>query len=212
MVPQHSLLNDFSSGLVLYMPYPTTSLIGFVYAISDNFFDAVDKGSIKLKKSPSFEFYEKGILIGDDNTHIEEGVVIFAIGFNGVDKLERVFESQTFRHYITDPPRVPLYRESIHPRIPQLAVVGFSDGLSSLYTSEMRCRWVAALLEGAVKLPSVKEMQKDVVRWDEYMKQSSGEFHSRSFFGGIEIWYNDLLCKDMGMNPTRKKRTDGTYL
>ncbi|KAJ0432860.1 putative flavin-containing monooxygenase [Helianthus annuus] len=193
MVPQHSLAKDISSGLVLNMPDP------------DNFFDAVDKGSIKLKKSPSFEFYEKGIFISDDNIHIEADIVIFATGFNGVDKLAHMFESRTFRHYIADSPRVPLYRESIHTRIPQLAVIGFSDGLSSLYTSEMNSRWVTALLEGAVKLPSVKDMQKDISRWDEYMKRSSGEYHTRSVLGGIEIWYNDLLCKDMGMNPIRKK-------
>lgn len=76
----------------------------------DHFFDSIDKGSIKLKKSQSFEFYEKGILIGDDKTNIEADVIIFATGFNGVDKLARMFESQTFHHYITDPPRVPLYR------------------------------------------------------------------------------------------------------
>ncbi|KAL9991754.1 putative flavin-containing monooxygenase [Helianthus debilis subsp. tardiflorus] len=70
MVPQHSLAKDISSGLVLKMPD------------ADNFFDAVDKGSIKLKKSPSFEFYEKGIFTTDDNTHIEADIVIFATGFN----------------------------------------------------------------------------------------------------------------------------------
>ncbi|MFS8031751.1 putative flavin-containing monooxygenase [Helianthus anomalus] len=98
-----------------------------------------------------------------------------------------------------------IYRESIHTRIPQLAVIGFFDGLSSLYTSEMNSRWVTTLLEGAIKLPSVKDMQKDISRWDGYMKRSSGEYHTRSVLGGIEIWYNDLLCKDMGMNPIRKK-------
>lgn len=193
MVPQHSISKDVSSGLVNHMPN------------AHNFFDAIEKGSIKLKKSPSFEFYEKGIFFGDDNTRIEADVVIFATGFDGVQKLASMFESKTFYHNIADPTRVPLYRESIHPRIPQLAVIGFSDGLSSLYTSEMSCRWVMAVLEGAVKLPSIKEMQKDIMRWDKYMKESSGEYHTRSVLGGIEIWYNDLLCKDMGMNPMRKK-------
>ncbi|GKE52219.1 hypothetical protein Tco_1487375 [Tanacetum coccineum] len=51
----------------------------------------------------------------------------------------------------------------------------------------MRCRWVAALLEGAVKFPNIKEMRKDIERWDEYMKQSSGEYYTRSFFGGLQI-------------------------
>ena len=95
-------------------------------------------------------------------------------------------------------------RECIHPRIPQLAVIGFSESLSNIYISEMRAKWVASLLEGAFKVPSVDEMQKDVAAWDEYMKQSVGEYHYRSSVGTLEIWYNDQLCKDMGMNRMRK--------
>ncbi|KAK9076089.1 hypothetical protein SSX86_004422 [Deinandra increscens subsp. villosa] len=193
MVPQHSLLKDANSGLIMYMPDP------------DNFFDAVKKGSIKLQKSQHFTFSEKGISIEDNKKEIEADVVIFATGFNGVEKIKNLFESSTFGHFITDTPRVGLYRESIHPRIPQLAVIGFSDGISALYTSEMSSRWVAALLEGAFKLPSINEMQKEIVRWDEYMKQATGEYHYRSFLGALEIWYNDQLCKDMGVNPMRKK-------
>lgn len=95
-------------------------------------------------------------------------------------------------------------RECIHPRIPQLAVIGFSESLSNMYISEMRAKWVVALLEGTFKVPSVEEMEKDIARWDKYMKQSSEEYHYRSSVGTLEIWYNDQLCKDMGMNPKRK--------
>ncbi|KAJ0812434.1 hypothetical protein HanPSC8_Chr17g0762001 [Helianthus annuus] len=48
-------------------------------------------------------------------------------------------------------------------------------------------------------------MEKDVARWDEYMKQSIEEYHYRSSVGALEIWYNDQLCKDMGMSRLRKK-------
>ncbi|KAI3694281.1 hypothetical protein L1987_77245 [Smallanthus sonchifolius] len=193
MVPQTGILKDTSSGLLAYMPDP------------DDFFDAVKKGGIKLQKSLNFTIFEKGISIEEDNTQIEADLVIFATGFNGVEKIKNIFDSPIFGHFIADSPRVGLYREAIHPRIPQLAIIGFSDGISSLYTSETRCKWLAALLEGAFKLPSINEMQKDIGSWDEYMKQSSGEYHYRSFLGAFEIWYNDQLCKDMGVNPMRKK-------
>ncbi|KAL4569653.1 hypothetical protein LXL04_025295 [Taraxacum kok-saghyz] len=192
MVPQESFSKEARSSLIIYLPD------------SDGFFNAVEKGSIKLKKTPNYSFYENGIQIEEDNTHIEADIVIFATGFKGVEKLKDIFESSTFRHFITDSPRVPLYRECIHPRIPQLAVIGFSDSLSNIYTSEMRSKWVAALLEGAFKLPSVDEMEKDIARWDEYMKESAGEYHYRSSIAALEIWYNDQLCKDMGMNHLRK--------
>lgn len=97
MVPKHGLSNDFCSALLLYMPNP------------ELFFDAVEKGSIKLVKSPSYTFYEKGIAAGNGQ-EIEADVVIYATGFNGVEKLKSVFESPKFGHYIADSPRVPLYR------------------------------------------------------------------------------------------------------
>lgn len=98
-----------------------------------------------------------------------------------------------------------MIRECIHPRIPQLGIIGFSDGLSSLYTSEMRCKWLAALLEGSFSLPNINQMQNSIKEWDEHMKQASGHNHYRSFLGNIELWYNDVLCKDMGVNHIRKK-------
>ncbi|KAI3812124.1 hypothetical protein L1987_16830 [Smallanthus sonchifolius] len=193
MVPQYSVLQDVSTGLITYMPNP------------ENFFKAVEKGSIKLKKSQSCRFYDQGILIEEDNTQIETDLVIFATGFDGVGKLKSIFESPTFGHFIAGTPRVSLYRETIHPHIPQLAIIGYTESSSSLYMSEMRCRWLAALLDGVFKLPNVKEMKKDITRWDEYIKQASGEFHHLSTICSLEIWYNDQLCKDMGMNPMRKK-------
>lgn len=193
MMPQQSFSKDARSCLVCYMPDP------------EDFVDTIKKGSIKLKKSPSFCFYDNGILTDEDNTKIEAEIAIYATGFKGVEKLKNIFESSTFGDLITSSPRVPLYRECIHPRIPQLAIIGFSESFSNLYTSEMRCRWVTSLLEGAFKLPSINEMRKDISRWDEYMKQSSGEYHHRSSIAVLEIWYNDQLCKDMGMDRLRKK-------
>ena len=86
-----------------------------------------------------------------------------------------------------------------------MAVIGFSESVANLYTSEMRCRWVAELLDGTFKLPSIEEMKKDIIKWDEYMKKYSGHYYRRSCIAGLHIWYNDQLCKDMGWNHRRKK-------
>ncbi|GJR80878.1 N-oxide-forming dimethylaniline monooxygenase [Tanacetum coccineum] len=122
MVPKHGLGHDMASGLLMHMPDP------------DDFFDALKKGSIKLKKTPTYTMYEKGLSIveQEEKTQIEADVVIFSTGSDGVEKVKNIFESPTFGHYISDSPRVGLYRECIHPRIPQLGIIGFSDGLSKL--------------------------------------------------------------------------------
>ncbi|TXG65022.1 hypothetical protein EZV62_012016 [Acer yangbiense] len=69
---------------------------------------------------------------------------------------------------------------------------------------EMKCQWLAELLDDTFKLHSIKEMENDMVEWDEYLKRSSGEHYRRSCIA-LPIWYNDQLCKDMGWNPKRKK-------
>lgn len=193
MVPKRSFSKDLRSGLVSVMP--------------EDFFNRVETGSILLKKSAGFSFYEDGILIdGEKKPTHEADIVILATGFKGIQKLQSIFMSQDFRDFIADSPdsRVPLYRECIPPRIPQVAIIGFSESISNLFTSEMRCRWVVELLDGKFKLPSIKEMEKDVSNWDEYMKESAGEYHQRSSITGLDIWYNDQLCKDMGWKHRRK--------
>ncbi|GLT96892.1 hypothetical protein SLE2022_144830 [Rubroshorea leprosula] len=194
MVPKQSFLEQINSCLVSTIP--------------EKFYDKVEEGSIRLKKAPSFSFCRNGVLIdGNEDSLLETDLVILATGFRGDKKLKDIFVSQTFQDciYGTSKAAVPLYRECIHPRIPQLAVIGFSESVSNLYTSEIRCRWLAELLDAKFKLPSIKEMEKDAEKWDEYWKRYSGGYYRRSCIAAIHIWYNDQLCTDMGWNPARKK-------
>ncbi|KAF7142908.1 hypothetical protein RHSIM_Rhsim05G0048400 [Rhododendron simsii] len=89
-------------------------------------------------------------------------------------------------------------RECVRAQVPLLAVIGFSERIANLYTSETRCRWLAELLDGKFKLPSIKKMEKDIAKWDEYMNRCSDKNYRRSGIGALHIWYNDQLCKDMG--------------
>ncbi|KAL7205640.1 hypothetical protein ACSBR2_018547 [Camellia fascicularis] len=171
------------------------------------FYDAVEKGSIILKKAPSFGFCKQGILVDGEVEPLKTDMVTLATGFRGLDKLKDIFVSQTFQEQLVGSPHktVSLYRECIHPKIPQLAIIGFSESISNLHTSEMRCRWLAELLAGTFKLPDIKDMEKDITKWDRYMKKYLGDYYRRSCIGALHIWYNDQLCKDMGWKPKRKK-------
>ncbi|KAM6541132.1 hypothetical protein CsatB_005579 [Cannabis sativa] len=193
MVPKHSFHQGINACSLASVP--------------EKFYDRVEEGSIILKKAPTFSFCKEGILIESETNPRKTDVVILATGYKGDQKLKDIFTSPTFQDYIVGDPSatLPLYRECIHPKIPQLAVIGYSEGLSNLFTSEMRCRWLSELLDRTFKLPNIKEMEEDVGKWDEYMKRYSGQYYRRSCVAAIQIWYNDQLCKDMGWNPKRKK-------
>ncbi|XP_059314478.1 probable flavin-containing monooxygenase 1 isoform X2 [Lycium ferocissimum] len=196
MVPEHSFLNDLSSCSLAIVP--------------EGFYDRVEEGSIKLvKKAGSFGFSKEGIMLEGQAEPIKSDLVILATGFKGIDKLKHIFESPKYQEFIAgsdDSAAVPLYRECIHPRIPQLAIIGFSESLANLYTSEIRCRWLAEFLDGKFKLPSIKVMEKDIAEWDKYKKRYSyRKYYRRSCIAMLHVWHNDQLCKDMGWNPKRKK-------
>nr|XP_016489693.1 PREDICTED: probable flavin-containing monooxygenase 1 [Nicotiana tabacum] len=193
LVPEHSFLNELSACLISTVP--------------EGFYNRVEEGRLKLKKAKSFGFTKEGIVLEGQAEPIKSDLVILATGWKGIDKIKNVFESPNFQEYIagSDGSAVPLYRECIHPKIPQLAIIGFSESVANLYTSEIRCRWLAEFLDGKFKLPSVKAMEEDIAQWDKYKKRYSKKYYRRSCIGALHIWHNDQLCKDMGWNPKRKK-------
>ncbi|KAL6346830.1 hypothetical protein AAG906_002946 [Vitis piasezkii] len=97
----------------------------------------------------------------------ERDLVILATGFKGDEKLKDMFVSPAFKDCILGSPTASYLK----------------------LTSEMRCRWVAELLDGTFKLPSTKEMEKDAERRDKYMKQYSGGYYRRSCTDALHIWY-----------------------
>ncbi|XP_058722929.1 probable flavin-containing monooxygenase 1 [Vicia villosa] len=193
LVPNHSFLQEISACQIGVLP--------------EYFFDKVEEGSIVIKKSQSFSFCNEGLIIDGDAKPIKTDLVIFATGYKGDQKLRNIFKSPVFQNYISRSERssVPLYRKIIHPRIPQLAIIGYAESISNIVSDEMRCQWLSHFLDENIELPSIKEMEKDVKLSEENMKQYAGKFYWRSCIVSCGIWYNDQLCKDMKCNPRRKK-------
>ena len=101
MVPNHSFLQEMSSCSVATIP--------------EGFYNNADKGSIIMKRSPSFSFFKEGVVLDDSigpTEHIKSDLVIYATGFKGDQKLKNIFESPKFQDLITGSYNeiVPLYR------------------------------------------------------------------------------------------------------
>ncbi|XP_021767355.1 probable flavin-containing monooxygenase 1 [Chenopodium quinoa] len=197
LVPERSLLEEMNACLISTVP--------------QEFYDKVEEGSIVLQKCSRFHFCKEGILLSNNELEpprlVNNDLVILATGFKGEQKLKHIFSSTKFQDYIMPPninTLVPLYRECIHPRIPQLAIIGFSDSLANLYSSELKCRWLAELFGGKFKLPSIQDMEEDILTTENLIAKNSENRDSKTCIGALHIWYNDQLCKDMDWNPKRK--------
>ncbi|KAK7411656.1 hypothetical protein VNO78_03091 [Psophocarpus tetragonolobus] len=193
MVPNHNILQDLSTCLFAVLP--------------DNFFDKLKEGSILIKKSQSFSFCKEGIIIDGEVKPLKSDIVFFATGYKGDEKIKSIFKSPFFQNYIIGPTTsvVPLYRQIIHPRIPQLAIIGYAEGGSNTFSSEMKSLWLAHFLDGNIEMPNIREMEKEVKLWEDNLKQYGGMFYWKRCIFHCSIWYHDQLCKDMKHNHKRKK-------
>ncbi|XP_059281866.1 probable flavin-containing monooxygenase 1 [Lycium ferocissimum] len=192
MVPEHGFLRQISACKFPVLP--------------GDFYKRVEEGSLILKKSKSYCFCKTGLIIDDEEENLlKTDVVIFATGYRSDDKLCDIFASTYIQKRIVGS-SAPFYRECIHPHIPQLAILGYSEGRAMLYTTEIQSKWLAHFLAGKFKLPTIMEMEEDVLRWEKCMQHYASTYYKRSCASLLLlIYFNDLLCRDMNLNPRRKK-------
>ncbi|XP_031487300.1 probable flavin-containing monooxygenase 1 [Nymphaea colorata] len=178
-----------------------------VAALPENLFTCLEEGSIVIKKSESWAFYDSGLMLENENEPVEADIVIFATGCRATQKLKNIFKSSIYQQFLSgsESSIIPLYRECIHPWIPRMAVIGHTEAVSNLFMSEMEVRWLVCLLTGGFRLPNTKEMEEDMRKWYQYKENHGGCKYNKSSISAIQIWYNDKLCEDMGCNPRRKK-------
>jgi dimethylaniline monooxygenase (N-oxide forming) len=74
-----------------------------------------------------------------------------------------------------------------------------------MYVSERMSNWVAHFLAGSFQLPSIRKMEAEIQQWEKYKMKYNGTDFRNSCVSAVNIWYNDMLCQDMGHNPRRKK-------
>ncbi|XP_051124657.1 probable flavin-containing monooxygenase 1 [Andrographis paniculata] len=191
IVPTHSFLEQIYSCRFMVMP--------------DQFYRKVQEGSLLLRKSRVSALSGDSLVLADGKPPVSADVVILATGYKSDEKIANMFTSVHFKKCIMGSSS-PFYRECIHPRIPQLAIMGYSESPATIFTFEMRVKWVAHFLAGKFRLPAVAAMEEEGRKWEENARRYSGGSYKRSCVGVmLQIYCNDEICRDIGCSPMRKK-------
>lgn len=84
-----------------------------------------------------------------------------------------------------------------------MAFVGYLESVSNLHSAELRCKWLAKLIDGDFTLPSVEKMIEQTNEEVEVMKRTT-RFYKRHCISTFSINHSDEICEDMGWKSWRK--------
>ncbi|GAX35231.1 flavin-containing monooxygenase [Nodularia sp. NIES-3585] len=165
-----------------------------------NFYKYLASGKLKAKKTAIARFNSDGVEL-ENGQQLHADVVIFGTGF----RQDVPFLPEKYRQMlIDDQGYFHLYRNLIHPDIPQLGFVGYNSSFFSQLTSEIGSWWLAEYVKGNLLLPSNAEMIQDMEA-EIYWRQTKWPPAGGS--GGCTSPFNfhhlEQLIQDMGVkNPT----------
>lgn len=94
-----------------------------------------------------------------------------------------------------------LYRNILHPDIPNLGFVGFNSSLFTTLTSEVAAHWLAAHVKGSMQLPPRNSMLDSMTRMDAWRHNTrpiAAEF-SGLCVAPFNFQHIDELMNDMGL-------------
>lgn len=194
MVPEHRIEDQISCSLGV---------------APEGFYESVQSGKIKAKRTEIARMEGKQLVLKNGES-VTADVLVCGTGFTQ----ELPFLEESYRKLIIAPNgSYRLFRNIIHPLVPQLGFVGFNSSLFTTLTSEIAANWLVGYMENQLSLPSASAINEDM----EYMYQ--WRQHSRpiaSEFGGtciapFNFMHLDQLMKDMGL-PVKLTRWPHDWL
>lgn len=129
---------------------------------------------------------------------IRPDVVVFGTGF----KQQVPFLPVQYQEMITTANGMySLYRNILHPDLPQMGFVGFNSSLFTTLTSEVAAHWLAATVSGELILPPAEDMLRDMrlmEKWRCEGRPIAAEF-SGLCIAPFNYQHLDELMNDLGL-------------
>lgn len=129
---------------------------------------------------------------------LQPDVVIFGTGF----RQRLPFLGVQYQEMITNANGMyTLYRNIVHPDLPQMGFVGFNSSLFTTLTSEVAAHWLAAVVSGDLILPPAEDMLEEMramERWRCEARPIAAEF-SGLCVAPFNYQHLDELMTDLGL-------------
>jgi hypothetical protein len=165
------------------------------------FYRSLRQGVISPRRTEIAEYTPTGLAL-KNGTRLDVDVVVFATGW----KTDYRFLPETLRariHFEED--GVYLYRQMVHPDIPNLFFIGHAATVISILTYNLQAQWLGELIQGHHRLPRREDMLhniEEIKTWKRKRLPFSRGRSARLIFHMQH--YHDELLKDFDAKPHRK--------
>ncbi|QEH43042.1 NAD(P)/FAD-dependent oxidoreductase [Chitinophaga sp. XS-30] len=188
MVPSHRIEDQISCSLGV---------------APEGFYEKVKSGRIRAIRSEIAHFEGRKMVLRNGE-ELTPDLVVCGTGFTqGLPFLEKIHREKI----IAPDGSYQLFRNLIHPDVPQLGFVGFNSSLFTTLTSEVAANWMVQYEKGILQLPGRGKMAEDmryIARWRKQGRPISSEF-SGTCVAPFNFMHLDQLMRDMGLR-TRATR------
>jgi len=166
------------------------------------FYPLVRRGLIQAHCSDIAGFTPTGIDLKNGN-HVEADIAVFATGW----EIDYGFLSERLRsRFPVEEDGLYLYRQMLHPDVPDLVFIGNASTISSILTYNLQARWLVELISGSFQLPSSDEMRHEIEKMKNWKRKWMPYSRARAARLLLHMQhYHDELLQDFGASPLRKR-------
>jgi cation diffusion facilitator CzcD-associated flavoprotein CzcO len=173
--------------------------------IGGEFYQAVNLDRLVVRRARIARFVGADALVLDTGEPLKADVVVLATGWRQrLAFLDADLSSRVQRNN-----RLSLYRHILPPLESRLGFIGYASSTACQLTSEVGAHWLSQCFQGELNLPSVAEMEREIVR---VLEWANDVFPARSdgyFVGPYVAHYLDDLLRDMRLP---RKRAGNLFL
>ncbi|WP_109698673.1 flavin-containing monooxygenase [Chitinophaga deserti] len=166
----------------------------------EGFYEKVKNGSIRAQQT-EIEAIDGNTLHLRNGQSIQADILVCGTGFR---QSLSFLDTEHRRHIIGEQGHFQLFRNILHPEVPNLGFVGYNSSLFTTLTSEIAANWLLRYAQGRLRLPAPDQIRDDMAymnNWRKTGRPIAGEF-SGTCVAPFNFMHLDQLMRDMGLRTT----------